>query len=200
MINFNENLLTAMDLETTGLDPLHHDIVQICLLPLCPYTLEPHPKYRPFYQNVRPRRPENADPQAMAINGLDMEDLMVCPTAEQVEDAIVEWRATIDLPVGKRLIPLAQNSSFDVSFMQQFLGGDLYGQIFSRRGRDTMYFSAALADRASYLGFALPFSDFGLKGLCKHFGINIDGHHDAMADCIATAQVYRELLRMELME
>lgn len=200
MIQLNENVLTVMDVETTGREAGYHDVVQVALLPLEPHTLEPHPKYRPFYQNICPDHPERAEPEAMAVNGLDMDELLMCPTREQVEDALIQWQRDLQLPLGKRIVPLCQNSSFDVGFMQKFLGIELFSQIFSRRGRDTMYLAASLNDRASFLGFAVPFHEVGLKPLCKHFGINIDNHHDAMADCLATAQLYRELLRMELME
>lgn len=197
MINFNENLLAAMDIETTGLDPNYHDVVQVAVLPLEPYTLEPHPKYQPFYQNIRPKNPDRAEPIAMQVNGLDMEELLLCPSAEQVADALSEWFKGINLPLGKRLIPLCQNSPFDVAFMRQWLGIELYETIFARRGRDTMYTACAINDEHSYKGLALPFNGLGLKPLCQHFGIDISGHHDALADCIATARVYHALLRME---
>jgi DNA polymerase III epsilon subunit-like protein len=197
MNHLNGHLLTVMDVETTGRRAGYHDIVQIALLPLEPTTLEPHPKYQPFYQNIRPEHPERIEPEAMAVNGLDLDDLMVCPTGEQVEDALMNWFKGLGLPVGKRLIPLCQNSPFDVGFMSAWLGVDLYGRIFSRRGRDTMHFAIAINDREAFNGFGVPFHEVGLKPLCKKFGINIDNHHDAMADCIATARLYRELLRFE---
>lgn len=195
MIQLNGHLLTVMDVETTGRVVGYHDIVQIALLPLEPISLEPNPRYRPFYQNIQPRHPDRIEPEAMAVNGLKVEELMLCPTSEQVEDAFIDWFQSLELPVGKRLIPLCQNSPFDVGFVSQWLGVDLYNTFFSRRGRDTMYLANAINDRYSFHGWALPFHEVGLKPLCKKFGIDISNHHDAMADCVATARLYRELLR-----
>lgn len=197
MIQLNENLLAVLDLETTGLMPGYHDVVQIAVLPLEPITLEPHPKYRPFYQNIQPRNPHRAEPKAMEVNGLDMDELMQCPTAEQVEDALITWFAGLQLPVGKRIVTLCQNSPFDLGFMRAWLGIEGFESIFSRRGRDTMYLASGIIDSEQFRGFQAPFNEVGLKQLCKHFGISLDNHHDAMADCIATAAVYRELLRLE---
>ena len=197
MIHFNENILVAVDVETTGVDCAFHDLVQIGCLPLEPLTLDPHPTLRPFYQNIRPRNPERAQKAAMAVNGLDMDELLLCPTVEEVTDAFHDWFRSLGLPVGKRLIPLTHNSPFDIPFMQQFLGQDVFYDCFTRRGRDTMYMALGINDSYIWKGLAAPFNECGLKPLCNHFGIDISGHHDALADCIATSQVYRELLRME---
>ena len=184
-------------METTGLQSGYHDIVQIAVLPLEPITLEPHPKYRPFYQNIRPINPDRADPIAMQVNGLDMNELLMCPTADQVEDALIDWFAGLELPLGKRIVTLCQNSPFDLGFMKAWLGIEGFESVFSRRGRDTMYVASGIIDREEFRGFKAPFNNVSLKGLCQHFGITIDNHHDAMADCIATAAVYRELLRLD---
>lgn len=195
MIHFNRNLLTVVDFETTGRDCAFHDVVQVSVMPvddnLVPYG-------RPFYQNVRPVHPARAQDEAMRVHGIPMDELMLCPEKSMVADAFVEWFRGLDLPVGKRLIPLTHNSPFDVPFFQQFLGVDLYYEHFTRRGRDTMYMALGINDHFAYRGLALPFNECGLKPLCKHFGIDISGHHDALADCIATVKVYEELLRMEL--
>lgn len=197
MINFNEHVLTVMDIETTGLQFDFHDIIQIALLPLDPVTLDPHPTYGPFYQNICPINPDRVNPVAMKVNGLNMDDLLQCPTIDQVEDSLITWFDNLNLPLGKRLIPLCQNSPFDIGFVRNWLGVDLYEGIFSRRGRDTMFLANGINDREQFRGFAAPFTEIGLKPLCNKFGIEIGGHHDALQDCIATGKLYRELLRFE---
>lgn len=197
MIHFNENILAAVDVETTGFDCRYHEVVQVAILPLEPNSLDPHPTLRPFYQNIRPLHPEMAQPDAMRVNGLDLEELKLCPHPSEVVDALVDWFSSLRLPVGKRLIPLTHNSPFDIPFMQQLLGFGVYGDCFSYRGRDSMDLATGIKDSYEWKGLPAPFNQCGLKALCNHFGINIDNHHDALADCIATAKVYRELIRME---
>lgn len=197
MIHYNHALLTVIDVETTGFDCAYHDVVQVACLPLDPITLDPHPDHRPFYQNIRPKYLARIEAEAMDVNGLDIDELNLCPSREEVAEALLNWYRSMNLPVGKRLIPLTHNSPFDIPYMQQWLGHDLFYEIFSRRGRDTMYLAGGIQDAYAYKGLELPFNELGLKDLCKQFGINIDDHHDALADCIATAQLYRELLRME---
>lgn len=198
MIQFNEHILAVLDVETTGRDCAYHDIVQVAILPLEPTNLDPHPDFGMFYQNLQPLHPERVEPIAMQVNGLDLEELKLSPHPEEVAEVLLNWYRAMNLPLGKRLLPLCQNSSFDISFMQQWLGIELFGEIFSRRGRDTMYLASGIQDKFSWAGLPLPFNELGLKPLCDHFGINIEGHHDALADCLATAKLYRELLRMDI--
>lgn len=41
----------------------------------------------------------------------------------------------------------------------------------------------------------IELESYGLESLCGHFGINIEGNHDALVDTRATIAVYRELLK-----
>lgn len=191
----NGNLLAALDIETTGLLDGYHDIVQIAILPL-DHNLEPQGV--PFYMNIRPDHPEWADSEAMRINGLSLEELSMALDKWQVADALDEWFKNLNLGIFKKLIYLTQNAPFDIPFMKQWLGIKGFEKYFARRGRDTMFTALALNDQAVWKNRAMPFNRVGLKDLCKHFGIVLDNHHDALADCIATAKVYRELLRYEI--
>lgn len=133
----------------------------------------------------------------MKVNGLKLEELALCPSKDDVNEAFGEWFKSLKMSVGKRLIPLTHNSPFDIPFLQQFMTLDWYYEFFTRRGRDTMYMANGINDSYIWKGLPAPFNQVGLKPLCTHFGIDISGHHDALADCIATACLYRELLRME---
>ena len=99
--------------------------------------------------------------------------------------------------MGKKLIYLTQNGVFDIPFTKHWLGIRGFEKYFHRRGRDTMFMALGLNDAAAWKNQPIPFHRVGLKYLCKTFGIQLDHHHDSLADCIATAKVYRELLRME---
>lgn len=196
MLNLNGNILAAVDIETTGLLDAYHDIVQVAVLPL-DHNLDPL-SIAPFYMDIRPDHPERADPKAMQVNGLDLGELALAPDKFEVADAFDDWFERLNLGVFKKLIYLTQNAPFDISFMRQWLGIQGFEKYFTRRGRDTMFTALALNDQAVWKNKAMPFSLVGLKDLCAHFGVQLDNHHDALADCVATAKVYRELLRYEI--
>ena len=196
MINLNGNLLAALDLETTGLIDGYHDIVQVAVVPL-DGNLDPL-DVPPFYMNMKPDHPERADPEAMRVNGLDLNELQYEPDKWEVADRFDEWFESLELPMFKKLIYLTQNAPFDIPFTKHWLGVNGYEKYFHRRGRDTMFLALGLNDQAAWRNQQIPFSRVGLKDLCAKLGVPLDNHHDALADCLATARVYRELLRYEV--
>jgi DNA polymerase III epsilon subunit-like protein len=82
--------------------------------------------------------------------------------------------------------------------MKAWLGEKQYHDYFCFIGRDTMQYALGLNDSAAWKCQPLPFNGVGLKSLAEKLGVRLDNHHDALADCLATAKVYRELLRLEL--
>ncbi len=196
MLTLNGNILAALDLETTGLMDGYHEIVQVAVVPL-DTNLDPM-DVSPFCMYIKPDHPKRATPRAMEVNGIDMDFLMTCPDKWQVAACFDEWYENFGMLADKKLVYLTQNAPFDVSFMKQWLGILGFEKYFHRRGRDTMFLAAGLNDQAAWKNNPIPFSRVGLKDLCKALGVPLDNHHDALADCIATAKVYRELLRFEL--
>lgn len=196
MINFNDNILCVLDVETTGREPEFHEICQLALVPLDPTTLDPHPQMKPFVRTVRPEYQNRIEKEAMRVHGIPMDVLSQSPNQEQTIEDFRLWFEALGLGLNKRLIPLCQNSPFDIGFMKHWLGIEQYAEIFSHRGRDTMHLAASINDCRSYAGEPVPFKWLGLKELADHFGIPLVGHHDALADCLVTAKIYRELLKM----
>lgn len=194
LVTLNNNILAVMDCETTGLVAGYHDLVQVAVLPLNA-DLDPLEGVNPFYMNVQPEHPERAAPAALKKNGLKLEVLQYAPSKFEVADYFEEWFAALNLPLGKRLVYLCQNSPFDVAFFKQWLGSEGFDRYFCRRGRDTMYAATYLNDRAAYQAQSVPFPNVSLEALAGKLGIPYEGAHDALADCIITAKVYRELLR-----
>jgi len=197
LVTLNHNLLCALDLETTGLVAGYHEIVQICILPL-DGDLNPVDEISPFYMNMCPLHPERIDPYAMKVNGLDPKHLATCPEPHQVAEVLEDWFQGLELPQNKRLAYLTQNAPFDIPFMRLWLGHKGFDRYFMRRGRDTMFLAQGYNDAAAFQGKPVPFGTVSLRGLCNKLGIQLDNHHDALADCVATAKVYKELLRFEI--
>lgn len=188
------NVIAAVDVETTGRRAGHHEIIQIAVLPLND-DIRPMEGVRPFYTTVRPLFPERADPQSTKVHNINIADLVLhAPEPGRVIDLLQEWWQKLDLPVSKCLIPLAHNWAFESGFLKAWLGIDLSCQIFHSHARDTMLYALSLNDRSSFRGEKPPFSHVGLKSLCKHFKVHNDNPHDALADCLAEAEIYRAML------
>jgi len=195
MLTLGHNILAALDVETTGLQAGYHDLVQVAIVPLDD-NLDPM-DVSPFYMDIKPNHPERADPEAMKVNGLDMEYLLTCPTDIQVAQCLDEWFRGLNLPMYKKMIYLTQNAPFDIAYMKEWLGISGFEKYFHRRGRDTMFYALGKNDEAAWKNQPIPFKYVGLNHLADALGVQLDNHHDALADCVATAKVYRELLRLE---
>ncbi len=188
------NVLAAIDFETTGRRPGFHEIIQIAILPLN-HDLDPHPDIPSFYMNIRPNYPERCERGAGFIHGLDMDLLQLhAPSQDRAIDLLIEWFNNLDLPQNRLIVPLAHNWAFESSFLKGWLGPDLVDQMFHSHGRDSMMLAASLNDRAFFLGENLPFARLSLVILCRQLGIVYEKAHDALADCQATAKLYKRLL------
>ncbi len=191
--HLNGNLLAAIDYETTGTNPDVHEIVQIAVVPLDD-GLDPLP-IRPFYTCIAPKHPEAADPLAMRINRLSLSELSYYPTHEQVEGQFLAWLEKLDLTLGRCIVPLAHNWSFEREFSIKWLGRGLFERIFSPIPRDAMGLACAVNDRAALCGENQVFNRVSLTELASYLGIENPRPHDALNDCIVEAKVYRDLLK-----
>ena len=64
-----QKILAAFDLETSGLDPAVHDIIEIAIVPLNPdFKRSDLPE---FTARIKAVHPENADPESLKISGLN---------------------------------------------------------------------------------------------------------------------------------
>jgi DNA polymerase III epsilon subunit-like protein len=193
-MNLNGNMLASIDVETTGLLAGVHEIVQIGLVPL-DGDLNPCENHRPFYHHICPQYPENAQKAAFNINGLDLDWL--------INNGLDPWRAAdlfddyfqaLELPFGKRIVPLAHNWAFERAFLLNWLGPETFDQFFFIHPRDTQIFGACINDAAVYHGKKIPFNELSLTYMCRKFGIHNERSHDALADSLAGAKLYQELI------
>ena len=191
------NVLAAIDFETTGNEPGYHEIIQVAVVPL-DSQLNPHPDMRPFYSNVAPEYPERAEKEAEETHNLDLNKLILeAPSKDRVAQMLHEWFVKLDLPISKRLVPLAQNWSFESGFLNEWLGIHLKEEIFHHAVRDPMINASFWNDRMVFHGEKHPFNRIGLLSLCNILGVTNENPHDALSDAIATAHVYRAMLLKE---
>lgn len=188
------NVLTAVDVETTGLLAGYHEIIQIAAVPLNQH-FEPHPKLRPFYINICPDYFEHIEKEATKKNGIDLESLRECPSQDQSVELFANWFRSLNLPFGRRLVPLAHNWAFDKGFLTYWLGIDGIYDFWHYHPRDTMAVAATVNDLYTWHGRKHPFEHLSLTALCKKFDIEMYNAHDALSDSLATAKLYAAFMR-----
>lgn len=190
LVTLNDNLLAALDVETTGRDPCHNEVIQIGIV-IADCHLNPVGQ---FYTNIRPQYPDRMHPEALATHGITVESLTSEIDKFAFADQLWDWFQSLGLAPGKRLIPLCHNSQFDIPFVQSLLGQEGFYEIFGYPTRDTQAAVVAMMDKAAFNNVKSPFPYARLSEVCKVLGVQLDDAHDALADALATLRVYRALL------
>jgi DNA polymerase III epsilon subunit-like protein len=189
--------MCVVDVETTGDKVGFNDVIEVCVLPLDNHYKPNLKLVVPFHCLIKPRRPENCTAEVIdkihfrekichaTIHGLD---------ADHAAVLFDEWYLKLGLRDNKRICPLGQNYAFDRSFMIDWLGHESYSRYFDGRYRDTMVASLFLNDRADVHNEAIPFAKNNLAWLAVKTDVEQDRAHDALADCMTTAEVYRQMI------
>ncbi len=194
--HLNGHLLAAVDTETTGLNPFRHDMLQLCILPLGP-DLKPSKEFKFLELKIRPERVHHADPQAGRVNkGL----LQQCQTYGierwAAVELVLEWFKKLKLPMNKKIVPVGANYVHDRDFIREFMGGpESYAEIFRDDFRDVQKMALTVNDMCDWHSEAVPFPKTFLVYLASCLGIERVKAHDAIGDCLATAEIYRRMMR-----
>ena len=198
MQHWNGHQLCVIDTETTGLDPSFHEIVQIAVAPLNA-NIEIREGIPSFYINMKPNYPERVSEEALKVNGLTLAHIAQTGfDKETAKDLLIEWIQTLDLPYTKygnqkKIMPLGQNYPFDMAFIKAWLGVELYNELFDYHHRDTMSAALYLNDKAACHANKVPYSKVNLTWLAHQLKVSHTRSHDALQDCMVTAEVYRQL-------
>jgi len=222
MKHFNGHLPASIDVETTGFIPGYHDIIQIAILILDPMDMKPMKHILPCYLNMKPKRPENMDHKAMHITRINFAKLMQRALDPwDAADIFEQWFEALKrdnnkrkavLGEGKKLLPIAQNWVFDRNFIIDWLDGLTdpvngeycnFESFFHPWVRDTLTIAQFLNDKYvmdpnCILPHKVPFPKSNLGYLCSQLKIKNLQPHDALQDCLATAAVYRKMIRGEI--
>ena len=198
MVHLNGHPVCAVDVETTGLQPGYHELVQVAILAL-DHTLQIDKSVIPFDILIRPqhlnrieddakRKLHHVLPRALE-SGLDQEAAI---------DVFESWaRTRLQLTEKYRIIPLGMNLSFDMAFIRRWLGFEHMSLYFDGRHRDVLTVANFMNDRANHAHEQIPFAGrMGLSRLAHRMGIEVDQDqlHDALYDCKIAAETYRKML------
>lgn len=176
--------LLWVDCETTGLDPIKNDIIQLAGI------LEiPGVKYEEFDFRVTPLDYDNISEEAMKCNEIKLSRLKTFPPASQThlefKQLLFKWCNPFD-PMTK-LILCGQNVQFDSNFIQQFCEkqGDKFWRACITSGAfDLKTLSVAYEIHRK----KRIFKSYSLGAICKTLQIELTEAHDAMADIRATRE------------
>jgi DNA polymerase-3 subunit alpha len=173
-----------LDGETTGLDPIKNDIVQLACIPVIA-GVEQEETFNQFCQPVN----WNAiDEGAVAIHGITEAQMRTFQTPGTMVHHLIQFAKSFNC---KFII-----AGFNVGFDKDFLAAT-----FKKVGREKEFFEVFASDirdtykRAKKLKAQLPTQNLKLGTLCKHFNIEIDAH-DALSDISATIKLDKVLSDM----
>lgn len=185
-IDFRQRLLIILDIETTGLDPDKHEIIEIGCLVVDPQTLEVIAEYS---SKVQPKHLETADPQALEINKFSLE---AWKEAKPLGEVMREFN--MFAPGG---VPAGFNVSFDRGFIEKAAREEEVELTIDYHWVDVMslVYEGLFSDKR-FEGL----EKLGLTHVCEVLGISHREAHTAMGDARATLEVYRCLRKAAISE
>ena len=180
--------LAFVDLETTGLDPFRHEIIEIGIV-LAEQRADLFGKL--FLERIaeheirlKPEHIETADPKA----------LEVCKYHERNwENAVAQKEGLQKVSeILNGTVFVAQNVGFDWTFLQK--GGHDHGVNFDKI---VHYHKMDLASMVFGKLYHDPkLSKFSLREMTEYFGVKNENAHTALADDRATFEVCKKLLAL----
>lgn len=164
----------VFDFETTGLSPHECEIIQIGAV-----KFKGHERIDQFETYVKPEG--EISKRITRITGITDDTVKDAPTIEEVLPSLVEF-------AGNNVL-IAHNASFDMKFLLHNLHeiGEDYKKF---RVIDTLRLARKYIDTDNHK----------LVTLKSHFGLDEHGSHDALEDCLVTAEVYKHCYEQELGE
>jgi DNA polymerase-3 subunit epsilon len=163
-------MYTVFDTETTGLEPLNDEIIQVGAVRILNGRIL-NQEY--FDELIDPRIPLKA--ASIAIHGITDSMLLGKPTSDLVLPAFQKFCADTVL--------VGHNVAFDMRFLS--IKERQIGVRFDHPVLDTLMLSAvATPNQASH----------SLEAIMDRLGVRMDKRHNALADATATAEVFLKLL------
>ncbi len=175
--------LAFVDIETTGLNPDKHEIIQIgCIIARQEWSskgliLE---HLDEFELKIKPERITDADPQALRVNGYEPAEWVFAYTLPEAMKLFAEKT--------KGSIFVAHNACFDFGFIDKAFRITEIENTMHYHKLDTI--SMAFAK----FGHDDTLDRFSLRNLCQHFNIENKNAHTALSDARALYQVYEKMM------
>jgi DNA polymerase-3 subunit alpha len=173
-----------LDCETTGLDPIRNDIVQLACIPIIAGIQQKIS----FNEHCQPIDWNAIDQKALAVHGLTERQLKQFQQTDKMISNFISYAKSFKC---KFII-----AGFNVGFDKEFIAAT-----FKKVGKEKEFFEIFVNDirctykRAKKLKAQLPTANLKLATLCDHFKIPIVAH-DALSDISATIKLDHILSEM----
>ena len=181
------DIVAAIDLETTGLDAIRCEIIDMAVVPLnADFTVSA--EIPEFTSRIKAEHPETAETDALRVNGMNPHDGV---PLETVRKDFVAWMR--DNGIGK-IVPLGHNLGFDMKFLLKTFPEA--SRVFCHRGRDSMRLALAVNDVYQRERREQKFPSASLAAVKDALGIMGEVNHSAFEDAKDAALVYRRLINL----
>lgn len=167
---------TVIDVETTGLDPYTHEIIEVSALRFKDF--QPAELYSLL---LRPEKEQHIPTSASSVNRITMDQLDGCPCFRLISRSFQNFLDPAEIIIG-------HNLEFDVKYL--FYNGITFDK--SKTYLDTLAHSKRL-HKVYRKDLHVPASH-RLEDLCAFYGLDITGFHSSAADCLATGLIFRKML------
>lgn len=161
-----------VDIETTGLQPGHHEITEVAFH---------HEKLGPLCIQIKPEHPERWDEESRRISGYTMASWADAKLFKEAAAQIIEYLEGTII-IGHNIL------GFDLPFLEA---------TFKMHGLESWRISEAVID-TRVLAMTHLIEDglkaANLKACCKFFDISNDGEHRAYDDVLRTKALYEAVM------
>jgi DNA polymerase-3 subunit epsilon len=194
-MRLSERPLAFIDVETTGLDPNKHEVIDVAVVfddsvferigaPWAMHLRREEPDIAIWHTRIRPERIGDAEPKALEVNGYLEADWADAPTAVEVAHTI----ETLLTRAGADPVIVGHNVSFDRDFLNALL---------RRSGSKAQVSYHALDTVTLCYEHLVPcgLESLSLDNVRKFLNIPTFGSHAALKDAVDARTVYRKLTR-----
>jgi len=182
---FKQNL-AFIDIETTGLNLLVHEIIQIGVVLVAQNVDavkgQSFEVIEEFELKIKPTRIEQAERGALRVNGYSTEDWVL---AYSLEEALKIFAKKTE-----GAVMVAHNVGFDWSFIAKAFAETGVVNKMHFHKLDTISIAYAKAKKREDI------EKFSLYSLCQLFGIENKNAHTALSDSRATFELYKKLIAL----
>lgn len=198
MVHLNNNLMCAVDLETTGLHPGVHEIIHLALLPLNS-QFEWHKDKPLLDMHMKPDKIMSIENDALTVSKSQLAEILQTGIPQDAAETMFDqWFKKLNLGHERRIVLLGFNNiGFDNLFLKEWLGHKMYETYFFPHSRDVQVIASYLNDVADAKQNSIPFpKGFSLSQIALRVGVEMDNtrSHDALYDAACAAKVYKKLL------
>ena len=182
-----------IDVETTGIDPLKHGIIQIAGIYSCADETKIIDKGN-FFSTVAPFRTDTIDSEALKVTHTTREQVLSYESPKKVHKLLL---ASFDKVCNKfdkfdKMFFMGYNAQFDFAFLRRWfekVGDRYFGSWFWTPPIDVMSLAVVYLARERY---EMP--DFKLSTVASRMGIPHGKAHDALSDVKVTREIFARIL------